>query len=125
MLIKVYGTEARALLDSGAVQNVFVCRNIGNPTAKIKRPINVVTGEKSPLVGMLKDVPVHLEKKIVNLSFLVVEGSPYDVFVRDPTMENMKGVLDLRKLVASFVINGNQVEIPMQPDHVQEDPVCK
>lgn len=92
---------------------------------KTKRGITAVTGEKSPVVGMLKDVVVHLDEKVVNLIFLVVEGSPFDVIVEDPTTQTMEGFLDLGNRVSSSVVDGEKIEIPMEPDYVHEDPGYK
>lgn len=72
-----------------------------------------------------KDVPVHLDERVMKLNFLVVKGSPYDVMLGDPVMEIVEGVLDLVNRLASFVVNGDKIEIPMEPDHVQEDPRYK
>lgn len=70
-------------------------------------------------------MPVHLDENVVKLTFLVVEGSPYDVIVGDPTMETMEGVLDLGNQVASFVVDGDKIEIPMEPDYIHGDPGYK
>lgn len=51
--------------------------------------LNAITGEKSPELGMLRDVPVHLIKKVEKLGFLVVEGSPYDATLGAATMEKL------------------------------------
>lgn len=119
VLMKVYETGMRAPLDSGILPNVlskeFVDR-FGSDTENTKQCINAVTGENSPVEGMLKNVPIRLKEKIAKLNFFVVEGSPFDVIVGDPTMENLKGVLDLENRVTSFGVDGAKIEIPMDPD---------
>lgn len=54
----------------------------------------------------------------MKLNFLVEEGSPYDVIVGDPTMEILEKVLDFGNRVASFVVTGDKIGIPMEPDYV-------
>lgn len=41
------------------------------------------------MVGMIKDVLIHLDDKVVKLNFLVVQCSPYDVIVGDPKMKRI------------------------------------
>lgn len=65
---------------------------------------------------MLKEKPINLDERIVKLCFLVVQSSPYDVIVSDPTMKSMEGVLDLEHRVSSFLIDGDKVEIPIEHD---------
>lgn len=121
-------TEARAVLDSSAVPHILSKEfegRLGIEPDKTKRRITAVTGEKSPLVGMLKYVPVSLDEKDVKLNFVVVKGSPYDVTVGNPTMESLERMLDLEHHVASFVVDGDKIEIPMHLDYVPEDPHYK
>lgn len=124
IIVKVYGMGARALLNSGVLPNVLSKEFVdclGIEPDNTNRRITAVMGEKCPVVGMIKDVPIHLDKKVVNPNFLVVQGSPYDVIVGDPTMESMEGVLDLGHRVGSFVVYGDKIEIPREPEYVQED----
>lgn len=58
-----------------------------------------------------------VEKK-VNLYFLVVERLPYDVNIGDPSMEELKVVLDLGNRVASLVIDGKVVQLSPDPDYM-------
>lgn len=74
------------------------------------------------MVGMIKDVLMNIDVKVVKINFLVVQGSPLDVIVGDPAMEIMEGVLNLVNRVASFIVDGDNIEIPMEPNYVQEDP---
>lgn len=92
---------------------------------KTNRLIIAVTGENSTFVGMLKDLPVYLDQKVVKLNFLFVDGSPYEVIVGDPIMEILQGVLDLGYREESFSIDGQRVEITMELDCDHEDPGCK
>lgn len=55
-------------------------------------------------------------------NFLICEGYLYDLIVGYPTIESLEGVLDLRNLVASFVVEKDKIALPMEPDYVQDDP---
>lgn len=86
----------------------FFMRRICGPTGdresdKTKSRITAVTCQKSSVVVMLNDVPIHFRQKIMKLSFLVLEGYLYKVIVGEPTVENISGVLDRRDRVASFL----------------------
>lgn len=128
ILVKIFGTAVRALLVSRTVPNVlskeFVDR-LGVDAEKTKRRITGVPEEKTPVFGILKDVPVHLDEKVVRMTFPVVEGLPYDVIVGDLTMETMEGVLELGNGFASFFVDGDKIELPMEPDYVHENPGYK
>lgn len=101
--MKVYGTEARDVLDPGAVPIVlskgFVDRLVFE-LDKTERRINAVMGVKSPVVGIDKELHINLDENVVKLSLVVVQGSPYDVIVGYQTMESMEGILDMGHRVA-------------------------
>lgn len=115
-------------MDSGGARNVlskeFVCR-LGIEHDPTKRRIMAVTGQKSPVVRILRDVVIHLAEKFVKLSLLLIEGSQYEVIVGDPTMEGIRGALDLGNRVASAVVQGEKVDVPMYLYYVHEDPGYK
>lgn len=67
---------------------------MGIEPRKTNQRITTIAEENSPIVGMLKDVPSHLDDAVVKIDLRVVEGSPYDVIVRDPTMYDLKEVND-------------------------------
>lgn len=81
-----------------------------------------MTGKKSPVVRMLKDASIQIGNRKAKLNFLVIEGSPYDVIIGDPTREIISGVISFGNQVASFIIDSEKVEILMELDYVPEDP---
>lgn len=120
-LAKRYGTEAHALLDSDAIPNVISNKFVTKlelDVEKTTRRITVATGVKLQVVAILQDVPAWFDTMKVKLNFLVVEGLPYDVIIGDPTMEELKAVLDLANRVATFDIDGDAVQLPLHPDYI-------
>lgn len=113
MLVKVYETGARAWLDTGAVTNVLSCNlkiRLGLDAEQTTRSMTVATGAKYYVVGVLGELPLILDQKKVKLDFfLVVDGLQYVVIIGDPSMEELKVVLDLDGRIASFVIDGEAV----------------
>lgn len=69
---------------------------------KTNRRITAVTGQKSPMVGIMKDVPDHCDNSVVKLDFLIEGESHYDVTDEDTTIEYLKGVIDLGYRVLSL-----------------------
>lgn len=53
---------------------------------------------------------------VVNLNFLVVEGSTFYVIRGDPAMERLKGVIDLGNRQVSLKKEGKTVIMPLEPD---------
>ena len=88
--VKVYGTEAQALLDSGAVPKIISLKLASKlclsppPTEK---HITVVDGGNAPCPGSLHQIPTPFGELIVKLDFLVVKGTPFDLIIGLPTLE--------------------------------------
>lgn len=81
ILLKIYVTKARTLLDSGAVSNLVskeLVHRLGIEPDKTNRGMTDATREKAPVMETLRDVPVDLDEKIVKLGLLAVEGYPYE-----------------------------------------------
>lgn len=49
------------------------------------------------VVGILEDVPVAFGDLFASVDLLVVEGSPFDEIIGDPTMKDLGWILDLVK----------------------------
>lgn len=76
-LLKVSGTQAQALLDSGAITNVLLKALTdfrGTEPGKRNSRITAVTGKNSPVIGILNNVLIQIGDRKVKLSFLVVKG---------------------------------------------------
>ena len=82
MTVRVYGTVAQALLDSGAVPNLIspqlVSKLCLTPQPSKKR-IMVANRGNAPCIGALLQVITSLGELTVNLDYLVVEGTPFDL----------------------------------------------
>lgn len=79
--VEVYGTESFSLMDSGAIPNFLsedLVYNLSLIPHETHNNITVATGVKSPVVGILKVVPLKFGEIVVCLDFLVVYGSPFD-----------------------------------------------
>lgn len=70
VLLKAYGTEERALLDSAAAPNFLskdLVNRLGVEPERTSRRISGVTGRKSLVLGLLRNVPLKFAEKMVNL----------------------------------------------------------
>lgn len=122
--LTAYDTGMRALLYSGAVPNVIskeAADKIGVQLEDTKRAIMGITGHKTPVLGLLKEVPINIGGRTTNLDFLVMAGSSYNLIISDPDMEALHGVLDFGNRTASFTIDGETVQVPLEPDYIRED----
>ena len=82
IIVQVYGTDAQALLDSGAVPNImslYLMKRLSLTPESPKKHITVADGKISPCVGSLRQVPVSFGGLVSKMDFLVATGTPYDV----------------------------------------------
>lgn len=77
----------------------------------------MVTGERFPVVGVLKKVPISFGDSTNFLYLLVDEGAPFEAIIGYPSMEDMNGILDLGRRQAHFTIAGSEVTIPIPPHY--------
>lgn len=75
------------------------------------------TVAKSPVVGAVGSVPIYFGDMVVELDFLVVEGSPLDVIIGDPTIKYLQGVIYIGKRVVQLTNIEHTVEFPLEPDY--------
>lgn len=59
-----------------------------------------------------------LGEKKVRFAILVVDGLLYSVTIGDPSMEELKTALDMGNRVASFVMDGEVVWLPLHPEYL-------
>ena len=96
--LKVYGTEAEALLDSGAVPIIISPKLVAKiclspqPTGK---HTTVADGGSAPCLGSLLQMPTSFDGLVVNLDFLVVKGTPFDLIIGHPSSERLQACIDL------------------------------
>lgn len=85
-------------MESGATRNVLskdLVQRLLLVLLETRNNITIATGITSPVVGILKVVPVKYGEVVMSLDFIVVHGSPLEVMVGDPGMEQLKGTIDL------------------------------
>ena len=83
--VQCYGTDAQALLDSGAVPNIMSphrMKRLSLTPDITKKHINVADGKSSPCVGLLGQVPFSFGGLVNKMDFLVVTGTPYDMIMK-------------------------------------------
>lgn len=82
--------------------------------------INVATGVKSPVVGMITDDRVKFRELVVSLEFIVVAGSPFEVIIEDQNMEGLKGVIDIGNRQLCITKDQGTVVIHFLPDYFRK-----
>lgn len=76
--VGVYGSKAYVLMYSGSIQNVisrYMCDMLALTPEESNRRIKNATGVKSPVHGILKNVPIFFEQIVKPINFLVLGGS--------------------------------------------------
>ena len=98
--VRVYSTVAQALLDSSAVPNLISPKLVSHlcltPRPSKKR-ITVADGGNAPCNGVLLQVPTSFGELTVNLDYLVVEGTPFDLIIGLPSLEKPQACIDVGK----------------------------
>lgn len=97
-LIKKFKMTAYALPDSEVVQNKLskdIAGRLAVSPEETRKNITVAMSPTSSVAGILRDFSVTLDEVTVELGFVVLKGSHFDVVIRDPSMESLKGLLHL------------------------------
>lgn len=98
--VKVYGSDVRALLDTGALPNIMshrLCEESHlNPSENLRR-IKVADRATARVWGELKGVLVTFDTLTANLTFLVVADFPFDLIIGAPNLEVLGARLDMRR----------------------------
>ena len=112
--VRVYGTTAHALLDSGAVPNIMspnlVQKLSLTPKATAKH-ITVANGKNSACVGILDQVPVSFGSLVSKMDFLAVSGAPYGVIIGLPALEEIQACIDLGQQHFEVTANNQKVRL--------------
>ena len=112
--VRIYGTEPKALLDSGATPNLMcpglVLELSLSPEPTMKR-ITVVDRSNSSCTGTLKDVPTSFAYATVHLDFLAVDGTPFDVIIGLPLLEDLQACFDVGKQLVKAIAGDKTVKI--------------
>ena len=111
----------RALLDSGAIPN-FMNASVASKLSLSPKPtstkITVANGQKTTCLGSIEGVPVSLKGTVTSLNFLVVEGSPFDILIGYPTLEELQACIDLGHQSVKMVIGNKTSEMSLEFDQV-------
>lgn len=108
------------MMDSGAIINVMykkMAELLCVKPEEAARTITVATEDKSPVVGMIREVQVAFANMVVNLDLLVVEGSPFVVIIGVLPMEDLKGIINIGKRTSRLTRETHTVELPLGPDY--------
>ena len=92
--VKVYGTYAQALLDSGAVPYLMSVSLAGVHPLSLEprtKRITVTDGSNAVVRGFLERIPVSFGTLAVHFDFIVVEVTPVDVIIGCPALEMLQG----------------------------------
>ena len=111
--VQVYGTQMRALLESGSIPNVMnasVASKLSLSPKPTSTKITVANGQKTTCLGSIEDVPVSFNGTVTSLNFLVVAGSPVDILIGYPTLEELQACIDLGHQSARMVIGNKTVK---------------
>lgn len=98
--VGIYGSAGYALIELCQIPNVMsksLCDRLALTPEESKRRITTVTGVKSPVHGILKDVPIFFDHLVHPIHFPVIEGSPYEMIIGRRKMRKLNRVIDYGK----------------------------
>lgn len=117
--VQVYGSDAQALLDSGAVPNIvspqLVKRLSLTPEATTKH-ITVANGKNASCIGALHQIPVSFGGLVSKMDFLVVSGAPYDVIIGLPSLEELQTCMDLGQQHVEVTVDDQKARLGLEMD---------
>lgn len=96
----VYGTKNCALFDSGTLPNIMsedLCRRMHLLAKSNSLQITAADGKASQILGEVTVVATIFAHMTVQLSYLLLDGAPYEAIVGVPAMEALDGEIDLRR----------------------------
>ena len=117
--VQVYGTQMRALLDSGAIPNVMNA-SVASKLSLSPKPTStkITVRQKTTCLGSIEDVPVSFNGTVTSLNFLVVARSPVDILIGYPTLEELQACIDLGHRSVRMVIGNKTVKMNLEFDQV-------
>ena len=120
--VQVYGTQMRALLDSGSILNVMnasVALKLSLSPKPTSMMITVSNGQKTTCLGSIQDVPVSFNGTVTSLNVIVVAGSPVDMLIGYPTLEELQACIDLDHQSVRVVLGNKTVKTSLEFDQVR------
>ena len=90
--IKTFGTDAEALLDSGAVPNLIsekLCKKLSVDFNKKHIGLTVADGQRAHSIGTITDVPISFDDLHISMDFYVMKNPPFEVIIGVPLRGQM------------------------------------
>lgn len=118
--LNLCSSESYALMDSGAIPNVFsktMAERLCVKPEHVPRTVTVSTGDNSAVLGIIAAVLVAFVDMVVNLDLIVGDGSPFDVIIGDPAMEDLHAIINIGKRTVRFTREAHTIERTMEPDY--------
>ena len=119
--VQVYGTQMRALLNSGAIYNFMNATMASRLSLSLKptsTKITVANEQKTTCMGSIEDVLVSFNGTITSINFLIVAGAPVDILIRYPTLEELQACIDLGHQSVKMVIGNKTVKKSLEFDQL-------
>ena len=120
--IKMQGEYIQALLDSGAVPNLMSTEIATDLSLKIEpttKKITVADGTMARCRGVVSDLPVHMDRIVCPMDFLVVDKPPVNVIIGMPTMETLRTRIDLGLRTVRLSFEGRTTEISLEHERMR------
>ena len=111
----------RAWLDSGAIPNVMkasAALKLSLSPKPASTNITVANGQKKTCLGSIEGVHVSISGTVTSLNFLVVAGSPVDILIGYPTLEELQACIDLGYQSVRMVIGNRTVKMSLELDQL-------
>lgn len=98
-----------------------LCLCLGLTSEKSIKRKTTATGDKSAVLGALKNMPISLDDVVEPVDFIVIEGGSYEMIIGRPTMRKLNGVIYCVHKTFTLEKEGETVTVPLDVDYVQED----
>lgn len=90
--------------------------SISSLLTQTSKGIKVEKGPDWPACSSLKGVPVPFGDLVVQMGFLTVHGSPFDIMVGTSTLEDLMEKFYLGQQIVCLCMKDSIIEIPPEPD---------
>ena len=115
--IKTFGTDAEALLDSGAVPNLIsekLCKKLSVDFNKKHIGLTVADGQRAHSIGTITDVPISFDDLHISMDFYVMKNPPFEVIIGVPTLEALRGCLDFGLQQVTLFAKDKKAVLPFE-----------
>lgn len=115
-LVKIYGRETYALLDTGATPNfvsLYLAERLKLNSERKNKLVTDANGSISKVIGKVFRVAVLFGEIKARIEVVVLKDVPFDVVTGRPTLKRHGGVLDFRSKEVRLHQNGVQALLQM------------